>query len=71
MTIRCELRKLMDKQGLTYRALAAAIGKTENYAANLHRFATTGKYVPGMDVIDRICEVLKCQPGDLLKRTKK
>lgn len=61
----------MDKKGLTYRALATMIGKSESYAANLQRFATSGTYMPSVEVLDAICKALKCQPGDLLKRVKK
>lgn len=68
--IECYLKEIMQKKGFTYRALAEAIGKPENYAANLHRFANSGKYMPGIDVIDKVCEVLDCQPGELLRYVK-
>ena len=59
----CHLDELLGRRGMTVAALAEAIGVTnvnlsvlKNNRAKAIRFST----------LTAICEVLQCQPGDLL-----
>ncbi|MEU1053446.1 helix-turn-helix transcriptional regulator [Streptomyces sp. NPDC005876] len=61
--IEVHLNRLLDEQGMTLTELAARVGVTnvnlsilKNGRAKAIRFTT----------LTRICEVLQCQPGDLL-----
>ncbi len=64
----CRLDELLAEQGMTVTALAEAIGVTsvnlsvlKNQRAKAIRFST----------LTAICDVLKCQPGDLFLVTDK
>ncbi len=52
------LRKMKSKE------LAAAIGVTE---ANLSKLKSGNMKGVKFDTLDKICEVLKCQPGEILE----
>ncbi|MCZ9353489.1 helix-turn-helix transcriptional regulator [Streptomyces mutabilis] len=61
--IEVHLNRLLDERGMTLTELAARVGVTnvnlsilKNGRAKAIRFTT----------LTRICEVLQCQPGDLL-----
>lgn len=61
--ILCNLDSLLEDRGLTLTALADAVGVTpvnlsilKNNRAKAIRFST----------LNAICQVLQCQPGDLL-----
>lgn len=63
MGIHVRLDELLDERGLTLTQLADRVGITivnlsvlKNQKARAIRFST----------LDAICEVLECQPGDLL-----
>lgn len=63
-TVRLRLKELMDQQGLNRNQMAKLIDV---------RFEVVDKWYQGevermdLDVLARICFVLKCQPGDLLE----
>lgn len=65
MVIKILLNKLLEERGRTLYWLSKETGV---------RYATIWKISRGevgrlgMDVLDRICEALECQPGDLLVR---
>jgi len=63
MAIVVQLDQMLAKRKMRSRDLAAAVGITE---ANIS-LLKSGK-VKGVrfDTLERICEVLQCQPGDLL-----
>ena len=63
MTIIVQLDLMLARRKMRSRDLAAAVGITE---VNLS-LLKSGK-VKGVrfDTLERICEVLQCQPGDLL-----
>lgn len=63
MTIRINLDVMMAKRKMRLKTLAQLVGVTEpnlsilkNGKAKAVRFST----------LDKICEVLECQPGDIL-----
>lgn len=63
-TVKLRLKELMDQQGLNRNQMAKLIGV---------RFEVVDKWYQGevermdLDVLARICFVLKCRPGDLLE----
>ncbi|HCQ8112123.1 TPA: helix-turn-helix transcriptional regulator [Klebsiella quasipneumoniae subsp. similipneumoniae] len=63
MAVVVNLDKLLVEKKMTSRALAAFVGITEQNLSLLK----SGK-VKGIrfDTLSRICEVLECQPGDIL-----
>jgi putative transcriptional regulator len=68
MPIVVHLDAMLVKRKMRSRDLAAAVGITEVNISLLK----SGK-VKGVrfDTLERICEVLQCQPGDLLVHTPK
>ncbi len=64
MPIAISLDKVLATRGMTARELAQEVGITE---ANMS-LLRTGK-VKGVrfSTLEKICEILECQPGDLLK----
>lgn len=64
MPIVVRLDVMLARRKMASKTLAAAVGVTE---ANLS-LLKTGK-VKGVrfETLDRICQVLECQPGDLLE----
>jgi putative transcriptional regulator len=64
MPIRITLDKVLADRGMTARELVQAVGITE---ANMS-LLRTGK-VKGVrfQTLEKICEILDCQPADLLK----
>lgn len=63
MPIEVNLNVMIAKRGIKGKTLASEIGITEQNLSLLR----TGK-VKGVrfSTLDKICEVLNCQPGDLL-----
>jgi putative transcriptional regulator len=64
MPIVISLDKILVARGMTARELAQEVGITE---ANMS-LLRTGK-VKGVrfSTLEKICEILECQPGDLLR----
>ena len=65
--IRLDLKEMLDSRGISRYSLARSIDV---------RFEVIKKWYDGdvakmdLDVLARICYVLGCEPGDLLKREK-
>ena len=49
-----------------YTTQQALADRIEMDNGQLNRYLT-GKKVPGPNVLDRLCEALECQPGDILE----
>ncbi|WP_420547081.1 helix-turn-helix domain-containing protein [Curvivirga sp.] len=64
MHIRIELDVLMAQRQIRLKDLAAQIGITE---ANLSKLKTQKAKAIRFSTLEKICEVLECQPGDILK----
>ena len=66
MPIQVNLNVMLAKRRMKGKALASDIGITEQNLSLLR----TGK-VKGVrfSTLERICEVLECQPGDILEYT--
>ncbi len=66
--IRWKLNEMLSKQRKTSRELADFIGIHEN---SVYRLRKEDK-MPRLnhDTLDKICEFLDCQPGDLLERVE-
>lgn len=58
---------IVKKKGLSARGLAAKVGVSPNTASLLIKAKDCGDYNTTMEVLDRVCKVLRCQPGKLLK----
>jgi putative transcriptional regulator len=63
MTIENRIGRVMRERGLTPSELATRAGLAHNTALALYRGVSTRIDLP---VLDRVCEVLGTQPGDLL-----
>lgn len=59
------VKEVMDRQGITVRELADRAHITYNTANALYRGYQTRVDLP---ILDRVCEVLDVQPGDLFVR---
>jgi DNA-binding Xre family transcriptional regulator len=68
--IRYKIGKYAKSKGYTARRLAKEAGIGHNTAALIMRAKTSKEYSVGADVLDKVCAVLKCQPGDILKYQK-
>ncbi|KGP41744.1 helix-turn-helix domain-containing protein [Morganella morganii] len=68
MAIIINIDKLLIKNNMTSRSLAASVGITEQNISLLK----SGK-VKGIrfDTLEKICITLKCQPGDILSYEEK
>lgn len=58
------LDDMLKKRRMTQRQLASAIPLTEANLSNLKSGKIKGIR---LDTLDRICEILRCQPGDILR----
>lgn len=58
------LDNMLKLRNMTQRQLAAAIPLTEANLSNLKSGKIKGIR---LDTLDRICEILQCQPGDILR----
>jgi putative transcriptional regulator len=64
--ISLELEKLLEKRGRTFYWLAKEAGINHAVMSKLRH---NQMIALRLDVLDRICEVLECEPGDVLVRT--
>lgn len=62
MAVKILLKQLRDKQDLSVNELARLTGLSPQYLGKLEK--SVGN--PSLEVIDKLCTALKCQPGDLL-----
>ncbi len=65
-----EIRLLEQRQaaGLSQEQLAQKVGMAQ---ADISRIETRKTSAISLDVLDRLCRALKCQPGDILVRKRK
>lgn len=63
MTVHCHLGALLDERGLTIAELSKRVDITP---ANLSKLKNNRARAIRFDTLVAICEVLGCQPGDLL-----
>ena len=67
MPIVIRLDVLLAERKMKAKALADALGTTEAQLSKLRNGHMKGiKF----DTLDRLCDVLDCEPGDLLRRKK-
>ena len=64
MAVKLMLAEIRTQRGMTQEELAQAINMSLGGIQYLEYKATTIK----LDLLDQLCEVLECEPGDLLKR---
>ena len=64
MTIRINLDILMSKRKMRLKTLAKEVGITE---ANLSVLKNGKAKAVRLSTLDKLCEVLECQPGDILE----
>jgi putative transcriptional regulator len=64
VTIRLMLSEIREKRGLTQEELAQSLNMSLGGVQYLEYSAKAIKF----DLMDRICSVLDCDPGDLFKR---
>ncbi len=69
--IRYKIRNLAIKQGYSARKLAAEAGIGHNTAALLMKAKTHEDYNVSVDILDKVCRVLRCQPSDILEYKKR
>ncbi|MEO1241626.1 MAG: helix-turn-helix transcriptional regulator [Pseudomonadota bacterium] len=67
MTILVRLDVMLARKKMKSKELAAKIGVTE---ANLSKLKSGRVKGVKFETLDKICDVLDCQPGDLLEHTK-
>ncbi len=65
MPITMRIGELAKDQGLTIKALAARAGVAYNTAHSLYTSRATRI---DLDTLDRICDALRVEPGDILIR---
>lgn len=66
--IRVRLREVREGRGLTQQQLGDLAGVRQ---ATISELETGEKKRLGLDVLDALCEALKCDPGELLEREKR
>ena len=67
MAIKITLKVMLARREMTQKELAE---KTGIRPPTISAICTgTAKHLP-IDVLDKICEVLECQPGDFLEHKK-
>ncbi|EAR56814.1 putative transcriptional regulator [Photobacterium sp. SKA34] len=64
MTIRINLDVMMAKRKMRLKALALAMEMTE---ANLSILKNGKAKAVRFSTLDKLCEILECQPGDILE----
>ena len=67
MTILVRLDVVLAKKKMKSKELAARVGITE---ANLSKFKSGSVKGVKFETLDKICEILECQPGDLIEHQK-
>lgn len=69
--VRLKLQAMVKKRGYgdwPYRKLAKAIGISH---LPLWKMMRGEPYNPSLEMLDKLCRFLKCQPGDLLEYVRK
>ena len=66
--VEIRLRDARKAAGLTQAELAAKTGIDQGDLSRIENGKTAGMT---MDVLDRLCRALKCEPGDILVRKRR
>ncbi len=66
--VEIRLRDARKAAGLTQAELAAKTGIDQGDLSRIENSKTGGM---SLDVLDRLCKALKCQPGDMLVRKRR
>ncbi len=66
--VEIRLRDARKAAGLTQAELAAKTGIDQGDLSRIENGKTGGM---SLDVLDRLCKALKCQPGDMLVRKRR
>lgn len=64
--VEIRLRELREAAGLTQSRLAEKAGLDQGHVSRIE----SGRASIGLDVLDRLCRALKCEPGDILVRKR-
>ena len=65
--IEIRLREMRKSKGWTQAQLAKKVGMAQGEISRIESSAT----MMSLNVLDRLCRALKCEPGDLLVRKRK
>ncbi len=65
--VQIRLREVRKSAGLTQAELAKKAGMAQGEISRIESSAT----MISLDVLDRLCRALKCEPGDILVRTRR
>ena len=65
--VEVRLREVRRSMGLTQAQLAKKAGMAQGEISRIESSAT----MISLDVLDRLCRALKCDPGDILVRTRR
>jgi transcriptional regulator with XRE-family HTH domain len=65
--VEIRLREVRKSAGLTQAQLAKKAGMAQGEISRIESSAT----MISLDVVDRLCRALKCEPGDILVRTRR
>lgn len=68
MPIKITLKVILAKREMTQKELAEKTGIRPPTISAI--CTSTAKHLP-LDVVDKICEALDCQPGDFMEYTRK
>ena len=63
-TVAANLRRLRKERGLSQEELAHRAGVNRNYPGMIERL----EHSPTIDVVERLCRVLKIEPSELFIR---
>ena len=65
--VEIKLREVRKSAGLTQAQVAKKAGMAQGEISRIESSAT----MISLDVLDRLCRALKCEPGDLLVRKRR
>ncbi len=65
--VEIRLREVRKSMGLTQAQLAKKAGMAQGEISRIESSAT----MISLDVLDRLCRALKCEPGDILVRKRR
>ncbi len=66
MSVRIALKEIREARGLSQEELARRIGRSLTL---VQKYEYNKQKQVNLEVIDLLCDVLECVPGDLLKKT--
>jgi putative transcriptional regulator len=68
MLVRIALKEVRESRGLSQESLAREIGRSLTL---VQKYEYNKQKQVNLEVLARMCEVLSCEPGDLIKLVKK